>query len=124
MPSGERGAYERGKAFGTPGGETMKSLARIKTPALCWPIDNKEEVDEAIRRIGELQRERPRIETEMNDELATVKKSYEQKAEQPTEELRSLRLGSVLVRESSEHAHLGIQGGKVLNGRSELEKAL
>ena len=59
----------------------MKSLARIKTPALRWPVDNKAEVDDAIRRIGELQRERSRIETEMNDELATMKKSYEQKAE-------------------------------------------
>ena len=48
----------------------MKSLARIKTPALRWPVDNKEEVDDAIRRIGELQRERSRIETEMNDELS------------------------------------------------------
>ena len=46
-----------------------------------------------------------------------MKKSYEQKAEQPTEELRALRLGSVLVRESSEHAHLGTQDGKVFDGR-------
>ena len=68
----------------------MKRLRKIKTPTIRWPVQTKEEVDDSIRRIGELQRERSRIETEMNDELAAVKKSYEQKAEEPTEELRVL----------------------------------
>ena len=77
-----------------PGGKTMKRLRKIKTPTIRWPVQTKEEVDDSIRRIGELQRERSRIETEMNDELAAVKKSYEQKAEEPTEELR-VRLASV-----------------------------
>ena len=72
----------------------MKRLRKIKTPTMRWPVQTKEEVDDSIRRIGELQRERSRIETEMNDELAAVKKSYEQKAEKPTEELR-VRLASV-----------------------------
>ena len=72
----------------------MKRLSKIKTPTMRWPVQTKEEVDDSIKRIGELQRERSRIETEMNDELAAVKKSYEQKAEKPTEELR-VRLASV-----------------------------
>ena len=72
----------------------MKRLRKIKTPAPRWPVKSIEEVDDSIKRIGDLQRERERIEAEMNDQLATVKESYEQKAAQPTEELRA-RLDAV-----------------------------
>ena len=72
----------------------MKRLSKIKTPTMRWPVQKKEEVDDAIKRIGDMQRERSRIETEMNDELAAVKKSYGQKAEEPTEELQG-RLAAV-----------------------------
>ena len=63
------------------GGKTVKRLSKIKTPTMRWSVQTKEEVDDAIRRIGQLQRECSRIEAAMNDELAAVKKSYEQKAE-------------------------------------------
>ena len=72
----------------------MKRLRKIKTPALKWPANTKEEVDDAIKRIGELQRERSCIKAQMNNDLAAVKKSYELKAEQPTKEL-SGRLAGV-----------------------------
>ena len=118
------GVFMSAERQSAQGGKTVKRLGKIKTPTMRWLVQTKEEVDDSIRRIGELQRECSRSETEMNDELAAVKKSYEQKAEKPTEELRvRLASGSGLVRESPHHADRSLEDGKVLDGRSDLEKA-
>ena len=83
----------------------MRRLRRIKTPALKWPANTKEEVDTAIRRIGELQRERSRIQAEMNDEINSVNELYAQKAKQPIEEIDG-RIASVQAWCESRRAEL------------------
>lgn len=50
-----------------------------KNPEIPVP-SSKEECSEAVSEIGRLQRERVRIETAMNDELARIKERYEAEA--------------------------------------------
>lgn len=59
---------------------TTKSKTRIKTEAAAVAFQNREEVNEAIACIGAAQRERDRISTAMNDELAAVRARHEQEA--------------------------------------------
>ena len=57
------------------------SKKKIKTAAADYPVpQNKDQVVEAIAEIGRRQRERDRIQSEMNDELAEIKQSHEEKA--------------------------------------------
>lgn len=59
---------------------TSKAKTRIKTEAAAVAFQNREAVNEAIYQIGQAQRERDRITTAMNDELAAVRARYEQDA--------------------------------------------
>lgn len=59
---------------------TAKRNTRIKTTAAAVAFKNREEVNEAIAQIGAAQRERERIATAMNEELAAVRARYEQEA--------------------------------------------
>lgn len=59
---------------------TRKSTTRIKTEAAAVAFQNREEVNEAIAQIGIAQRERNRIDTAMNEELAAVRARHEQDA--------------------------------------------
>lgn len=59
---------------------TRKSTNRIKTEAAAVAFQNREEVNEAIAQIGAAQRERNRIDTAMNEELAAVRARHEQEA--------------------------------------------
>ena len=56
------------------------SKTRIKTEAAVVAFQNREEANEAVAEIGLAQRERDRITTAMNEELAAVKARYEQEA--------------------------------------------
>lgn len=55
---------------------------RIKTEAAAVVFQTREAVNEAIAQIGNAQRERERIETAMNEELAAIKARYEADAAQ------------------------------------------
>ena len=69
-------------------------MAKVKANAVMFPVpQSKEEVVAAIARLGEHQRERVRIETEMNDEMAIVRQKYETQAETHAEALRQLTAG-------------------------------
>lgn len=59
---------------------TSKAKTRIKTEAAAVAFQNREEVNEAIASIGQAQRERDRIATAMNEELAAVRARHEQDA--------------------------------------------
>lgn len=59
---------------------TKTKLNKTAVPAAQVP-QNREEVSKAILEIGNLQRERIRIETAMNDEIAAVKARFEALAE-------------------------------------------
>lgn len=59
---------------------SSKSKTRIKTEAVAVAFQSREEVDAAIYEIGVAQRERERIATAMNEELAAVRARYEQEA--------------------------------------------
>lgn len=55
---------------------------KIKTEAVSVPVpQSREEVSNAIAEIGAAQRERARIEADMNDALAKIKKQFEEAAE-------------------------------------------
>lgn len=59
---------------------SRKSNIRIKTEAAVVAFQTREEANEAIAQIGVAQRERDRIATEMNDELAAVRARHEERA--------------------------------------------
>ena len=56
------------------------TTARIKTVAQGFVCQTRDQADEAIAEIGRRQRERDRITAAMNDELAVIKKRYEELA--------------------------------------------
>lgn len=53
-------------------------------------IESMEECNTFIARLGNAQRERARIATRMNDELAAIKRAYEEQAKPHTEEIARL----------------------------------
>jgi phage host-nuclease inhibitor protein Gam len=68
--------------------------AKIKQAAKAHPIPNgKEQVSEFIALIGEAQRERERIQADMNDELAAVKARFEELAAPYKEDIEALGKG-------------------------------
>lgn len=58
----------------------MAKKNRNKTTAPTWAAQSRDEVNAAIAEIGVIQRDRSRIEAEMNDELANVKAKFEERA--------------------------------------------
>lgn len=70
------------------------SKARIKTAAAAFPVpQSREQVVEAIAEIGRRQRERDRIQAEMNDRLADIRQAYEEEAKPHADAIRGLSDG-------------------------------
>jgi phage host-nuclease inhibitor protein Gam len=68
-----------------------KPNSRIKQEAAPFPVpQTKDEAIEAIAEIGRRQRERIRIETAMNDELAAVRQKWEAQAAPHLEKIKQL----------------------------------
>ncbi len=72
---------------------TTKRNTRIKTAAAAVAFQNREEVNEAIAQIGAAQRERDRIATAMNEELAAVRARYELEAAPHASVIEQFRQG-------------------------------
>jgi len=72
-----------------------KATARAKTKAAAasWVPQSREEVIRGIAQIGELQRQRSRIEAQMNDEMAAIKERHEAAAQPLGEEIARLMQG-------------------------------
>jgi phage host-nuclease inhibitor protein Gam len=88
--------------------KTMK----IKQDAASFPIpQTKDEVVSAIAEIGRRQRERERIQAEMNDRLSTLRQEYETQAAPHGEAIRALFQGIQTWCES--HREELTLGGKV-----------
>lgn len=70
------------------------AAARIKQEAAAFPVpQTQEEAIEAIAEIGRRQRERTRIETAMNDELAAVRQQWETQAAPRLDAIKGLSGG-------------------------------
>lgn len=86
--------------------------ARVKQDAAAFQVpQHRDEVIEAIARIGRHQRERQRLETLMNDDLAKVREAWEKQAAPHLETIKELSRGVQLWCEV--HRDLLTQGGKV-----------
>ena len=72
----------------------MTAARRLKLAALPHPVPHtQDEAVAAIAEIGVHQRERTRIETEMNDELAKIREVWEKKAALHAEAIKALQQG-------------------------------
>lgn len=70
------------------------ATSRIKSVAAIYPVpQNKDEASDAIHRIGLAQRERNRIQADMNDALAKLKLEFEEQAKPVNELITSLSAG-------------------------------
>lgn len=97
-------------------------MAKVKANAVMFPVpQSKEEVVAAIARLGEHQRERVRIETEMNDEMAVVKERYENQADTHAQAIQQLSSGiqtfceanKVELTSGGKTKTVGLQSGEV-----------
>lgn len=85
---------------------------RIKQEAAPFPVpQHRDQVIEAIAEIGRRQRERVRIETAMNDDLAKVREAWEKQAAPHLDAIRELQRGVQIWCEANRD--LLTQGGKV-----------
>lgn len=88
-----------------------KKPTRHKTAATAVAVpQSRDQVTEYIREIGERQREIIRIETAMNDELATVKERYEAEAQPHQARIDALTQGLLVWSDANRDALT--QGGK------------
>lgn len=72
----------------------IPATRRIKSVAAIYPVpQNKEEASDAIHRIGLAQRERDRIQADMNDALAKLKLQFEDQAKRWNEQITALSSG-------------------------------
>lgn len=72
----------------------MTRATHVKANAARFPVpQGRDEVNEAIARIGLLQRERERIQADMNDELAKVRLRFEELATPLNEQITGLSQG-------------------------------
>lgn len=72
----------------------MAKQAKIKSDAADYPVpQTRETAVEAIAEIGRSQRERERIQAAMNDELAEIKRRYEEEARPHAEKITGLSAG-------------------------------
>lgn len=98
----------------------MAKPRNIKTAAVQFVAANRDQADESIRTIGELQREREAIQTAMNDRLAAVKAEFEAKAAPVNEALKAMSHG-VQVWAEANRAELTRDGRKTVKlGNGEL----
>lgn len=89
-----------------------RSATRLKQDAATFQVpQSKDQVIEAIAKIGRHQRERTRLETFMNDELAKVRESWEKQAAPHLDAIRELQRGVQIWCEANRD--LLTQGGKV-----------
>lgn len=73
---------------------SKKASSRMKVAAVeHWVPQNRDEVNTAIDEIGRCQRERVRIETEMNDRMAALKAETEGQAKPIGERIAALSKG-------------------------------
>ncbi len=88
------------------------AAVRVKQDAAAFRVpQHRDEVIEAIAEIGRRQRERTRIETAMNDDLAKVREAWERQAAPHLERIKELSRGVQLWCEV--HRDALTQGGKV-----------
>lgn len=67
---------------------------KIKNTAVNLTVpQDRDQADISIAEIGRLQRERQRIEADMNDEIAAIKKKYEEQAQPINEKIKQLSEG-------------------------------
>ncbi|GLK60308.1 host-nuclease inhibitor Gam family protein [Azotobacter vinelandii] len=72
----------------------MAKVTHVRASAVRFPVpQSRDEVNEAIARIGLLQRERARIQADMNDELAKVRLRFEEAATPLNEQIAALTQG-------------------------------
>jgi len=72
----------------------MAKTTRIKTEAIKFPVpQSREETVSSIAEIGRRQRERERIQAEMNDRIAALKQEYEELARPHAEAIKALTEG-------------------------------
>lgn len=89
-----------------------KTATRLKQAAAPYPVpQSKDEVNDAIRDIGLAQRERDRIQADMNDRLAKIKEEFEAAAQPHKEKIERLSAGVHTWCEANRDAIT--QGGKV-----------
>ncbi|MDD5297552.1 MAG: host-nuclease inhibitor Gam family protein [Rhodocyclaceae bacterium] len=73
----------------------MKKPTRVKSAAALYPVpQNRDEVNDTIAKIGIAQRERARIQADMNDEMAKVKQRFEDEAKPFNEQIEALSKGA------------------------------
>ena len=72
----------------------MAKATRIKASAALYPVPQScDDANDAIAKIGLAQRERARIQADMNDELAKVKQRFEDEAKPFNEQIEALSKG-------------------------------
>lgn len=72
----------------------MAKKAKVKQAAPEYPVpQDRDEVNDAIHRIGEHQRDVTRLEAELNDKLAVLKAEYELLADPHRQEMKALAAG-------------------------------
>ena len=72
----------------------MAKATRIKASAALYPVpQSRDDVNDAIAKIGLAQRERARIQADMNDALVQVKQRFEDEATPFNEQIEALSKG-------------------------------
>lgn len=72
----------------------MTRSPKVKSKASVWPVpQSRDEVVTAITRIGVLQRDRDRLQSDMNDQIAAIKERFEEAARPAAEEIKGLSSG-------------------------------
>lgn len=69
----------------------MNRISKLTTSAII--PQNRQECDDAIKHLGDNQRELTRIETQMNDEIAQIKSKYEEMADPLRDKNKELTIG-------------------------------
>lgn len=83
----------------------MTRKTRIKSDAVeHWVPGDRDQVNEAIAEIGRLQRERDRIQADMNDRIAAIKADHDENAKPHAERIRELAKGVQLWCEANRAA--------------------
>lgn len=98
----------------------MAKPRNIKTAAAQFVAANRDQADESVRVIGELQRKRETIQTEMNGKLAALKAEFEAQAAPVNEALKAMIYG-VQVWAEANRGELTKNGSKTVKlGNGEL----
>ncbi|OCG02940.1 host-nuclease inhibitor Gam family protein [Gilliamella sp. wkB112] len=71
----------------------IKAKTRIKATASIYVVQSKEQASEAIKYLGDIQRELVRLETEMNDKIADITASFSSNIEDLTKKSTQIQKG-------------------------------